>query len=128
VPVYTSDAAWKAGDSLGLRIDMSRLTLTAFKNGQRLGVFVRGADLCPAAGGWCWMVEMLHAGTCVEIERRAPLPTDREAVAAEREIARRRSAIEGPDRRTLLHNLRTVAGAKDKYQAILDLAGKPTRK
>ena len=141
VPVYTSDAAWKAGDSLGLRIDLSRLTLTAFKNGQRLGVFVRGADLCPAAGGWCWMVEMLHVGSCVEIGRRRPLATHEEAVAAEgdrsREIDRRRSAfdgpggrpataVRGPDRATLLRNLRAVAAADNKYQGVSDL-GKYTR-
>jgi len=84
-PRCSSGAAWKAGDLVGLRLDLSRLTLTAFKNGERLGVFVSGADLAvssDAADAWCWMVTMGHEGARVSIARRRPLSTHKEAAAA----------------------------------------------
>jgi hypothetical protein len=81
----------KAGDVVGLLLDLGQRTLSVYLNGARLGVMVApgmkdtyGYAVAPLAGPLRWAVE-LRGGASLHIERRpppGPAPTVEEVAAA----------------------------------------------
>jgi hypothetical protein len=63
---------WKDGDTVGLRFDADRGTLTGYLNGTRLGILYDGlADALASEGrqplGFCWCVDLIFEDTAVSI-------------------------------------------------------------
>ena len=56
----------------GLKLDLDEGTLTAYKNGHRLGVMMSGLT-----GEYVWVATLHRSGTTASI-RRAPIPADSE--------------------------------------------------
>ena len=82
----------KAGDVVGLLLDLEQRTLSVYVNGARRGVMVAprmkdrsgGAVASPLVGPLRWAVEVLH-GASVRIERKplpGPAPSAEEVAAA----------------------------------------------
>ena len=60
---------------VGLLLDINRGTLTAYKNGERLGVTVPNAKVKElGAGPFCWALDLdyMYKGDAVRIARGAP--------------------------------------------------------
>jgi hypothetical protein len=80
-----------SGDVLGLRLDLTQGTLTAYKNGRRLGVVAAG--FACGAGGFCWSVDFAAPGLRLEVYREPPVCADAEAKAEEQYMEGMRSRI-----------------------------------
>ena len=72
---WEGKAAYEQGDVVGLLLDLDRGTLTAYKNGGRLGVMVPNAEVAElGACPFCWAVDLFEKGDAVRIARGAPPP------------------------------------------------------
>ena len=60
---------------LGLLLDLDAGTLTAYKNGGRLGIMVPNAEVKElGAGPFCWALDVYVKGEAVRMARGAPPP------------------------------------------------------
>ena len=57
---------------MGLALDVERGTLTAYKNGHRLGVLSTGLRLDEHQRGFVWAVDMCRAGDSVTMSAAPP--------------------------------------------------------
>ena len=69
-------AGYRPGDTAGLLLDVEGGTLTAFKNGARLGVVVPNKVPSLGAGPFHWAVDFCGAGDSVRIDATKPPPED----------------------------------------------------
>ena len=68
-------ASYRRGDTVGLLLDVEGGTLTAFKNGARLGVVVPNEKVPSlGAGPFHWAVDLLGKGDSVRIDATKPPP------------------------------------------------------
>jgi hypothetical protein len=65
---HTSIPEWRqdfgSGDTVGMRLDLSRGTLSAYLNGGRLGYMAMGLS-----GEFCWAADLVNEGDEVAVER-----------------------------------------------------------
>ena len=75
---WEGKARYETSDVVGLLLDLDRGTLTAYNNGERLGVTVPNAEVKElGAGPFCWAVDLYGKGAegaAVRIARGAPPP------------------------------------------------------
>ena len=79
---WEGGGGYKQGDVAGLLLDFDHGTLTAYKNGGRLGVMVPNAEVKElGAGPFCWALDLGAKGDAVRIARGAPSMTAAEEAA-----------------------------------------------
>jgi len=72
---WPGQAGYGRGDTVGLLLDVEGGTLTAFKNGARLGVVVPNESVPSlGAGPFHWAVDLGRKGTSVRIDATKPPP------------------------------------------------------
>ena len=61
--VSASDAGFDLDDAVGLKLDLTKGTLTGSKNGTELGTLAQGLE----GGSYCWAVELWFGGDQIQI-------------------------------------------------------------